>query len=253
MRAPLAALSLLFTALARAQSGDTVTLTVGDSSIDGRYLTPHLAAMLVTVTKGGMTVSSRAYTLDKFVTQRNGRSVFRLVLEAPADAPDPQYRVESVLDRRTMAIVHREERDGTGRLAVFDVDGAHLTGRVQASRDSVLQSIDVTLARPSFLFVFLDAAINAAPVRLGRVFRVPTFDINGRRAEWHVYRVAGQDTLMVQGRPVAAWVIEEDEQLRYTRRRIWLMKEPPFFPLDITELRDGSVRRIEQTLVRVHS
>src|ERR1700735_2571808 len=128
MPAPLAALLLLIAGLARAQPGDTVTLAVGDSSIDGRYLTPHLAAMLVTVTRGGETVSSRSYTLDKRVTRRGGRLAFRLVLEAPAGAPDPEYRVESVLDWRTLAIMHREERDGAGRLAVYDVAGAHVTG-----------------------------------------------------------------------------------------------------------------------------
>lgn len=234
-------------------TSDTVTLTVGDPSIDGRYLTPHVAAMIVTVTKGADTVSARAYTLTKSVTQRGGRPVFQLVLQAPDDAPDPAYHIESVLDRRTMAIVHREERDGTGRAVTYDVVGAHVTGSFRASRDAKEESIDVMLEQPSFLSVFMDAAINAASPRLGRVYRVPAFDIVGRRTEWHTFRVTERDAVTVQGRAVAAWVIEEGATARSTRRRIWLSSEPPFFPLDVTDLRDGSVRRIEQTLVRVHS
>jgi|HubBroStandDraft_6_1064221.scaffolds.fasta_scaffold09768_4 hypothetical protein len=238
---PAVVLSML-ARLARAQMGDTVTLSVGDPSIDGRYLTPHRAAMVVTVTKDGATVSSRSYLLDKFVTRWRGRPAFRLVLHAPPDAPDPMYRIESVLDRRTMALLHREERDGAGRFAIYDVDGARLTGRVQSGAGAAAESLDVALAQPSFLSVFVDAAINASPVRAGRVFRVPTFDVIGRRTEWHVFHVTGRDS--------AAWVIQEDSTARVRRRRIWLTREPPFFPLDITDLPDGSVRRIAQTLVR---
>jgi len=104
-----------------------------------------------------------------------------------------------------------------------DVNGAHVTGRTQSGRDAESVVFDFTLDTPSYFFPFLDAAVNAT---------VPD--------------------IRVKGRKVDAWIIEEDGQVHYKVRKIWLIKEPPYFPLDLRYLPDGSVRRVEQALVREH-
>jgi hypothetical protein len=135
----------------------------------------------------------------------------------------PDIQIETVLDLKTLAQVHREERDGRGNVLMADVNGAHVTGRTQSGRDAESVVFDFTLDTPSYFFPFLDAAVNAT---------VPD--------------------IRVKGRKVDAWIIEEDGQVHYKVRKIWLIKEPPYFPLDLRYLPDGSVRRVEQALVREH-
>jgi len=133
-----------------------------------------------------------------------------------------------------------------------DVNGAHVTGRTQSGRDAESVVFDFTLDTPSYFFPFLDAAVNATVPHDGEIFKIPTFDFSTRRREWHTYRVSGRDHIRVKGRKVDAWIIEEDGQVHYKVRKIWLIKEPPYFPLDLRYLPDGSVRRVEQALVREH-
>ena len=157
-----------------------------------------------------------------------------------------------MLDLKTLAQVHREERDGRGNVLMADVNGAHVTGRTQSGRDAESVVFDFTLDTPSYFFPFLDAAVNATVPHDGEIFKIPTFDFSTRRREWHTYRVSGRDHIRVKGRKVDAWIIEEDGQVHYKVRKIWLIKEPPYFPLDLRYLPDGSVRRAEQALVREH-
>jgi hypothetical protein len=70
--------------------------------------------------------------------------------------------------------------------------------------------------------------VNAVDLHGGEVFRIPTFDLLTRKTEWHNYRVAGRDTVLVKKRKVSAWIIEEENQPRYKLRKIWLIQEPPF-------------------------
>jgi hypothetical protein len=107
-----AALSLAHQGRLRAQ--DTVTLSVGHPTIDGRFLRPHLAALRTTITRAGVVIASRSYTLDKTVTRHGGRQAFRLILRPTGTRLDGSY-VETVLDLRTMALLYRELRDGSVR------------------------------------------------------------------------------------------------------------------------------------------
>jgi enamine deaminase RidA (YjgF/YER057c/UK114 family) len=245
---------------------DTVILKIGSSPVDGRALyKSHLATFVDSVTKDGVVVRMTRSTLDKFATQRNGVPVFRLLMEPSTEARGPGLRAETVLNRQTLALIHREERDDSGRVLVADVDGAHITGLLRSAPDApseVLdvdnrhsqsgESLDFTLDTPSYFLPFLDAVANAMTLRADETLQFPSFDFSSRKTQWHTYRVTGRDRIIVGGHRVDAWVIEEDGQSGYTLRKIWLIKVPPYFPLDLRYLPDGSVRRIEQTLVREH-
>jgi enamine deaminase RidA (YjgF/YER057c/UK114 family) len=258
-----AASGVFFASLASAQATqaiefvvavpDTVTLSVGASPVDGRArYRSHLATFLDTVTKDGVVLRLTRSTLDKFVTHRNGVPVFRLLMEPSTEFPGPGLHSETVLNLQTLALIHREERDDSGRILVADVDGAHITGRVQSGSGAQPEVLDFTLDTPAYFFPFLDAVANAMTLREGESVKFPSFDFTARKTEWHTYRVSGRDTYVVGGHGVDAWIIEEEGQPGYTLRRTWLIKVPPYFPLDLRYLPDGSVRRIEQTLVRVH-
>jgi hypothetical protein len=232
-----------------------IPLPVGSSLVNGRPLyRSHLAAAVQTLSRSGQIVDTRRYTLDKYVTTWKGRPAFRLFLDAYPDGSGLASHAESVLDLATMGALHREEDDGRGRTLTADIDGAHVTGSAQASRDAPREALDFTLSQPSYFSNFLDAVVNAVDAREGQAFRLPAFDFaaNGRRTVYQTYRVLGTDTVAVQGRPVPALVIELVSADDGRQRKIWTIREPPYFPMDWTMLPDGSEYRFAQTLIRLH-
>ncbi len=125
---------------------DTMTLSVGGAHTDGRLLTPHLARLVETITHLGAPTRTASSTLDKHIELWKGAPAFHLRL----DADDASRHSETVLDLRTMAVVYANGHD----------------------------------VRPTYNPVFVDAAILASPLRVGRVYRVPTVDASGKVAEW---------------------------------------------------------------------
>lgn len=233
-----------------AQQADTVTLNVGSPLVDGRMYKPHSAAVTTSLVRNDTVLQSRKFTISLHVTTRNAIPAFQVLYDYP---DDPSAKSEVILDLRTLALVHLDDRDSRGRVLVADVDGRHVTGEFRAAQDSAVEHLDFTLDVPSYYFPFLDAGINATTlVRAERAFTLPTFGFasSDRRTDWHTYRVAARDTLRVRGRRLDAWVIEENWHGRYATRKIWITKELPYLPLVETHYPDGSVLRYEATLLR---
>ncbi len=229
---------------------DDIALTVGHALVDGtRRYKPHAAMMTQSLLKNNEIVQSRQFRMRKLVAQKEGVPVFRLLIDSLPGEHEPAFHSETVLNLTNMALLHREDRTDGGLHRVFDVDGAHVLGEEQLTPAAAPTRIDFANEIPSFYLPFLDATVNATEIQEGDVFRVATFDMTGRKTEWHTYRAASREEVAVGARKIRAWVIEERDQPRYTLRRIWLIQEPPYFPLDETNLRDGSIRRVEQTLL----
>jgi hypothetical protein len=253
--------SLVFCALAAApsfllaQTGDTIVLTVGSPRVDGRWYRPHLAGASLTLSRGGVDQTTW-FSLDLSRGEHRGIPVYRIQVESSPAANNTGSFVETDLDYRTLAPVYREERNGAGRLLIADIAGSHAYGSERAGWDSATVPLEVMLDVPAYHFGFVDAVIASTHrLQLGQVFRVPTMalDPGSRRTEWHTYEVVSRDSVNVHGRQVPAWIIEERWDGRYRDRRIWLIDEPPYLPRIVTTYPDGSVRRFESWLVRLHA
>ena len=232
---------------------DTVTLTIDNPIMDGtRVYKPHLVSVVDSLTKNGVVLQSNRATLDTFVTQRNGSPVLRLLSESGPEGTEPDLHTEALLDLKTLAMLHYEERGGSGTTLTADVYGAHVTGRTQSGHGADSLPFDFTLDTPSYFSPFVGLAINATTLRNGEVVKIPTFDFSAHKTEWHRYRVSGRETMRIQGRKVSAWIIEEDSEGPHKAHKIWLIKDPPYFPLELIYLPDGSIRRLERALVREH-
>ena len=237
--------------VAGAQRSDTITLRVGDATVDGRFLKAHHAIVTQSTIRNGATVNSVSFDATKTIAKRNGASVFQVEFKPRTGDGDQQFYFKAQLDLRTMALVHREERNGSGRLFIANGDGSRVTGSERTSLNAATNLFDFTLETPSYEFAFIDATIGTVRLRDSLVIRIPTFEFPEarRKTEWHTFRVIGRDTVRVQKRIVSAWVAEEDSTSLYTARKIWLINEPPYFPLVLTYLPDGSIRKVSQTLV----
>ncbi len=229
--------------------GDTTTVSVGAAFVDGRIYRPHVARVVRSVTRAGRITEQATFTNDLSIAQRDGSPVIVIRTQADSGVPDPTWGLETVLDRRTMALRHWAMHSAR-RSITLDVDGAHLTG--SATRpDSGSSPIDLTLAEPAYLDGVLDATIGAVSLRPGLVLRVPTFGIEAanRRTTWRSFRVAGRDTVSIGGRRVPAWIVEGDAP---THDRIWLVDEPPYMTRWMSELPDHAVEQFDQTLISTH-
>jgi hypothetical protein len=231
-----------------AQPQDTVNLYVGNPSVDGRIYQPHVAAVVVSTVKNDRVVQTVKYRSRTFLTTRMGIPVCVVTSEPYADSPDQKLRGEVVLNQRTMALIHIEQQDGSGRSLVANVDGRHVTGTLKRAEDSTSAPFDFTLDSESYYFPFLDAAVGATPMHIGQVYRAPTFGFGDgqRKTEWHTVRLTKRDSVTVLGKTSYAWLLEDTGPLP---QRIWITDEPPYLPLVLTPAPDGSTRRFESALL----
>lgn len=232
---------------------DTIALFPGNALVDGRFFQSHLTEATQTIAKGGTIVQANHYTMDKQVTGPGEAPLLHLNMDALSNSGDPDVRADITLDLKTMALVQREDRDKDGLRSTQRVDGAHVTGEYRGAGNATRSPFDFVLPQASFSSAFLDAAANAAELRQGIVLRIPSFGVSPtqRTSEWHHFHVLGRDTVRVKGDLLPAWIIEEPAGGVFPPRRIWLLRQPPYFPLDITYLPDGSTLRVEQRLLHL--
>jgi hypothetical protein len=230
-----------------AQTGDTITLTVGDPAVDGTIYKEHWASAERSILKDGKVVRSLRYRSHTYVTTWHGAQVCVVESVPGPDGTDREFYEKTVLDQKSTALVHIEARDGTGRTFVADVDGKHVTGKSRASRTAPEEQIDFTLDTPSYYVPFADAAIGATNIREGQIWRVPVFSFSstGRKTEWHTLRLLGRESSSAPDGMAGAWIVDDPAG----QSRIWITMEPPYLPQVLRTLPDGSVARFASQLL----
>lgn len=248
----LSAIVALGPALLTAQASDPIPLPVGSPLVDGRIYKAHEATAMRSLTRNGTTVRSIRYTNYTYMTHWNGMDVCVVESKPNAETSDTAFYEKTVLNSRTMAILHREERDGGGRLVTADIDGAHVTGQYRAKASDPIQPIDVTLEAPSYYSPFVNAAIGATHMQPGQSWRVPTFVFTPghQKTSWDTYRITGREPAGGAGGASPAWIVENADDAP-VHTKIWIIDDAPYLPRVITTLPDGSIARFESTLVRL--
>jgi hypothetical protein len=240
----LAAMITLGPALAWTQTSETINLPVGSALVDGRIYKAHDAVAMRSLNKNGVTIRSIRYLNHTYMTHWKGLDVCIVESVPNAETADSQFYEKTILNARTMAIVHREERDGHGRLLNADVDGAHVTGQFRAKTGDQIQPLDFQLEAPSYYSPFVDAAIGATHMQPGQSWRVPTFSFTpGHQVtKWEVYRITGREN-----GPSPAWIVENADDAP-VHTKIWITDDPPYLPRVVTTLPDGSIATFESSV-----
>jgi hypothetical protein len=229
---------------ASAQTGPAIELPVGSSLVDGRIYKAHNAVAMRSLIKNGVTVRSIRYLNHTYMTRWKGLDVCIVESVPNAETVDSAFYEKTILDARTMAILHREERDGRGRRLEADVDGAHVTGQFRAKAGDPIQRLDFHLDTPSFYSPFVDAAIGATHMQAGQSWHVPTFSFTpGHQVtQWEVYRITGREN-----GPSPAWIVENADGAP-VHTKIWIADDPPYLPRVVTTLPDGSLATFESSV-----
>jgi hypothetical protein len=231
-------------ALASAQTGTPIELPVGSPLVDGRIYKAHDAVAARAVTKDGAVIRSIRYTNHTYMMRWHNRDVCVVESVPDKETNDTAFYEKTILDAKTMAILHREERSGTGHVMDADVDGAHVTGRYRAKAGDPMVPLDFTLEAPSFYFPFVDAAIGATHMHVGQSWRVPTFSFTpGKQTTtWETYRITGGAS--------PSWIVENADDAP-VHTKIWITDDPPYLPRVVTTLPDGLVATFESSLTRL--
>src|SRR5215469_4867720 len=98
--------------LLAAQSSAPIVLTVGTPLVDGRIYKAHEAWARRSLTKDGKVVRSLAYTNSTYLTRWHGIDACVVESKPSAETNDTAFYEKTVLDARTTAILHREQRNG---------------------------------------------------------------------------------------------------------------------------------------------
>jgi hypothetical protein len=253
MRTPLLSAIVAFgPALLSAQASDPISLPVGSPLVDGRVYKAHEATAMRSLTRDGAIVRSIRYTNYTYMTRWKGKDVCVVESKPSAETADTAFYEKTVLDARTMAILHREERDGTGRLMTADVDGARVTGQYRAKASDPIQPLDFTLEVASYYSPFVDAAIGATHLQAGQSWRVPTFSFTPghQKTSWEVYRITAREPAGGAGGASPAWVVENAADAP-VHSKMWITDDAPYLPRVETRLPDGAIARFESTLIRL--
>jgi enamine deaminase RidA (YjgF/YER057c/UK114 family) len=227
------------------QRADTVVVRPGSPLVNGAYLTPHTATVAQTITSRDKPPQKTEWIADKR-TPAGPPARFELSLTPVDSIVGRSPSTIATLDRRTLALVSREDLAPDGARTRIQVSDARVSATTL--RAGVTDTVRFTLPEPAFHASFVDAVLNGMQLREGLVVRIPTFSLSEGRGSivWHTLRVAGRDSIALDARSAAAWVVEEFGPEAGVSRRLWLVREPPFFPLEMRFRADGSVVRIEQ-------
>jgi hypothetical protein len=208
---------------------DTVRVGTGSRELDGLKYHDHFLATTITRSHGDTTLGKLTFAIDVRHVTREGRPVVDVRVGPLPDQPDPGIRITTILDPRTTLPIHYHAETPNGALIDLAFEGSHIAGVRRAGADSAEQKIDVTLPEPAFLGAYEDAALDAMPLRVGEVLRVPVLPLSVGGVgdvKSYFYRVVRKDTVAVNGHQAPAWVVEAQDSLN--TNTIWLIDEPPY-------------------------
>src|SRR5262249_43694674 len=145
---------------------------------DGSIYRDHSPATTVVRSHGDTVLGRTSYAIDVRHVALDGRPVVHVTLGPLVGEPDPNVRITAILDPRTTLPLRYEAHTPTGAAIDLAFSGTHVTGTRRGGADSTTETVDVTLSEPAFLGAYEDAALDALPLRIGMVARVPVLSIS---------------------------------------------------------------------------
>lgn len=229
---------------------DTLFVEVGSSSVDGRVFKPHAARVKI-------------YRSDSLVAQwvnelqlgdSAGLQVMRWTTTServPLFPNRPLSVLRQTYDAQTMAPLGFSSMSNTGAWTSLAITGRRVQGKRKTANDTTIHSVDHELDRPGFFAGASDLVPVAAGLRSGSVIVAPLWSANARSAEYRVFAVMRDTTLMVEGQPVVARKVEERRRDDGSLYANWyLLAQDPYMVYGEVPLPDGRVQRMTEVPVR---
>jgi hypothetical protein len=247
-------LSVTFAAAALAGGSlpDTLRLEVGSPQVNGLVYRPHKARVRVHLGSTD-TPPVAEWTNELTLGDSAGRPVMRWVTRGTRRAPNGQSNTWEILqtyDHKTLAPYGYLSTTSLGGRTSLTIDGLRVRGTRKTPADSAAKPVDLTVERMGFIASASDLVPLAAGLVAGRVMIAPVWGPNMSAAEYRVFTVAGQESIVVEGTRWNAWKVVEHRQSDGKLLANWYLVEgSPYMVAGDVFLPDGQVQKMTEIAI----
>jgi hypothetical protein len=240
---------------ARAQSApvsDTLRLEVGSPDVNGTIYDPHAARVTVRVGEGEGRVTA-VWTNELTHGDSAGRPIHRWVTKGtqyPAAGGTVTWEIHQTYDAVTLAPYGYVSSSSTGGFTRLRLEGRRVRGTRKLPSDTAVQQVDLTLDRPGFIASASDLVPLAAGLQEGKVMTAPVWGPNMPRSELRIFTVVGQGPVVVEGKELRAWKVEERRHADGRLLATWYLTErSPYMVYGEVILPNGQVQRMSEVAI----
>ena len=247
-----ASFAILFfnVATAPAQSsapGDTIRIEVGSPAVNGSLYLPHRARVRVHL-NSVETPPVNEWTNELTIGDSAGRKVMRWVTLGDIDATGTAgFDLRQTFDLVTLAPLGYNLSMSNGVRVSLAIDGNRMRGTRKLPNNPETQQVDQVIPRLGFIAAASDLVPAAVGFSPGKVFIAPVWMPNMATAESHIFTIVGEESIVVEGKPVKAWKVEEyRESDRHLLSVWWVLDKSPYMVAGETYLPNGNVQKMTE-------
>jgi hypothetical protein len=231
---------------------DTIRLEVGSPEVNGKVYAPHAARVRVRVGEGEGRIVAE-WTNELTLGDSAGRPIHRWITKGTRFLPAGDtvtWEIRQTYDAVTLAPYGYTASSSTGAFSRLTLDGRRVRGTRKLPNDSTIQQVDLTLDRPGFIASASDLVPLAAGLQEGKAMTAPVWGPNMARSELRIFTVVGQGPVIVEGKGVKAWKVEERRHADVRLLATWYLTESsPYMVYGEVILPNGQVQRMSEVAI----
>jgi hypothetical protein len=226
---------------------DTIRIEVGSPAVNGSGYLPHRARVRVHLNSLD-TSPTNEWTNELTIGDSAGRKVMRWVTLGRRDsAGTPGFDLRQTFDLVTLAPLGYKLKTRNGADVSLAIDGNRMRGTRKLPNNPTTEQVDQVIPRMGFIASASDLVPMAVGLSPGKVFIAPVWGPNMATAESHIFTIVGQEPIVVEGKPVEAWKVEE---YREADRRLlsvwWVLDRSPYMVAGENYLPNGDVQKMTE-------
>lgn len=242
------ALTLALLTLQAPAPADTIRIEVGSPLLNGRVYKPHRARVRVHLNSTD-TPPTNEWTNELTLGDSAGRPIMRWVTLGRIDSVTGKagYDLRQTFDLETMAPYGYLLATSTGARVSLAIDGTRMRGTRKLPNDTTVQQVDQAIPRLGFIASASDLVPLAVGLKKGSVIVAPVWGPNMPAAENRIFSIIGEEPVMVEGKRVVAWRVEERrESDRRHMATWWLLDKSPYMVAGEVFLPNGQVQKMTE-------
>ena len=226
---------------------DTLRIEVGSPAVNGSVYQPHRARVRVHLNSLD-TPPTNEWTNELTIGDSAGRKVMRWVTLGRFDSTgSPGFDLRQTFDLVTLAPLGYKLKTRTGADISLAIDGNRMYGTRKLPNTPEPQPVDQVVPRMGFIASASDLVPLAVGFSPGKVFIAPVWGPNMATAESHVFTIVGEESIVVEGKPVTAWKVEEYRESDHRLLSVWwVLATSPYMVAGENYLPNGEVQKMTE-------
>lgn len=229
-------------------TGDTTYIEVGARGVNGLVYKPHAARVKVYV-DDVTTPAVAEWTNELTLGDSAGRRVMRWVTKGARQLPNGttvNWELRQTYDAKSMAPLGYASTSSAGGYSSLVIDGLKVRGK-KKTPTTAEEAVDLTLDRSGFIASASDLLPLAVGMKKGAVIVAPFWGPQMPASEVRAFTVLGEEDVMVEGKKIRAWKVEEHRVSDRTwLASYWLIDKSPYMVYGESPLPDGKMQRFTE-------